>query len=98
MLEVVTEKRQSGEPKEDRIRKLEGWILGQTSGTSLPGETSRTVTAEAQDWSALRSQAGQIANENGNQGDCSTIICAKTGDISGRQSRISLPATRGGAA
>ena len=41
MLEVVTGKRQSGEPKEERIRQLEGWILGQTFETSLPFVLSR---------------------------------------------------------
>ena len=30
MTEVVTRRRQSGEPSEDKIRKLEGWILGQS--------------------------------------------------------------------
>ena len=35
MVEVVTGKRQSGEPKEERVRQSEGWILGQTSETSL---------------------------------------------------------------
>jgi hypothetical protein len=34
MIEVVTGRRQPGEPSEDRIRKLEGWILGQTLGTT----------------------------------------------------------------
>jgi hypothetical protein len=29
MIEVVTGRRQSGDPSEDRIRNLEGWILGQ---------------------------------------------------------------------
>lgn len=29
MIEVVTGKRQAGDPSENRIRKLEGWILGQ---------------------------------------------------------------------
>jgi hypothetical protein len=31
MLEVVTGKRQPGEPRDDRIRKVEGWILGQVA-------------------------------------------------------------------
>ena len=30
MIEVVTGKRQAGDPRENRIRKLEGWILGQS--------------------------------------------------------------------
>jgi hypothetical protein len=32
MVEVVMGKRQTGEPRNDKIRKLEGWILGQASG------------------------------------------------------------------
>jgi len=32
MIEVVTGRRKPGEPNEDRIRRLEGWILGQTFG------------------------------------------------------------------
>lgn len=31
MVEVVTGRRKSGEPNNDRIRKLEGWILGQAA-------------------------------------------------------------------
>jgi hypothetical protein len=34
MIAVVTGRRQPGEPNEDRIRKLEGWILGQGVSTS----------------------------------------------------------------
>jgi hypothetical protein len=34
MIEVVTGRRQSGEPNGDRIRKLEGWILGQSVAPS----------------------------------------------------------------
>jgi hypothetical protein len=41
MIEVVAGRRRSGEPKEERIRQLEGWILGQTSETSLPFVLSR---------------------------------------------------------
>jgi len=33
MMEVVAGRRQSGEPNEDRIRNLEGWILGQVENT-----------------------------------------------------------------
>ena len=43
MVEVVTGKRQSGEPKEDRIRNLEGWILGQTSEMTLPDVITHSV-------------------------------------------------------
>jgi hypothetical protein len=32
MIEVVTGRRQPGEPSEDSIRKVEGWILGQSTG------------------------------------------------------------------
>jgi hypothetical protein len=31
MMEVVTGRRQPGEPTKDRIQILEGWILGQSS-------------------------------------------------------------------
>ena len=31
MIEIVTGRRESGEPNENRIRKLEGWVLGQKS-------------------------------------------------------------------
>jgi hypothetical protein len=31
MIEVVTERRQSGEPNDNGIRRLEGWILGQSN-------------------------------------------------------------------
>jgi hypothetical protein len=41
MVEVVTGRRPSGEPAEEPIRQLEGWILGQTSETSLPFVLSR---------------------------------------------------------
>jgi hypothetical protein len=34
MIEVVTGRRQPGEPNENRIRLLEGWILGQVVATS----------------------------------------------------------------
>jgi|HubBroStandDraft_4_1064222.scaffolds.fasta_scaffold52080_2 hypothetical protein len=44
MVEVVTGKRQSGEPKEERIRKLEGWILGQTTEMTLPDDTGNSVS------------------------------------------------------
>jgi hypothetical protein len=43
MLEVVTGKRQSGEPNEHRIRKLEGWILGQASEMRISSETRKSV-------------------------------------------------------
>ena len=33
MLEVLLNKRQSGEPDEESVRNLEGWILGQESGS-----------------------------------------------------------------
>jgi hypothetical protein len=32
MIAVITERRQPGDPREDRIGKLEGWILGQATG------------------------------------------------------------------
>jgi len=34
MIEVVTGRRQPGKPSEDRIGKLEGWILGQAVAQS----------------------------------------------------------------
>jgi hypothetical protein len=43
MIEVAAGRRRSGEPKEDRIRKLEGWILGQTPEMTLPGNTGNSV-------------------------------------------------------
>jgi hypothetical protein len=52
MIEVVTGRRRSGEPAEERIRQLEGWILGQTSETSLPFVLSRG------DWACQRRVVG----------------------------------------
>ena len=43
MIEVVAGRRRSGEPKEDRIRKLEGWILGQTPEMTLRDDSGRAV-------------------------------------------------------
>jgi len=34
MIEVVTGRRQAGNPSENNIRKLEGWILGQERFTA----------------------------------------------------------------
>jgi hypothetical protein len=34
MIEVVTRRRQPGEPSGGRIRKLEGWILGQVAASA----------------------------------------------------------------
>ena len=33
MLEVLMNRRKSGEPDDESVRKLEGWILGQASGS-----------------------------------------------------------------
>jgi len=44
MIEVVAGRRPSGEPKEDRIRKLEGWILGQTSEMTQPDDIGNSVS------------------------------------------------------
>jgi len=33
MLEVLLNRRKSGEPNDESVRKLEGWILGQESGS-----------------------------------------------------------------
>jgi hypothetical protein len=35
MVEVVMGKQQTGEPRNDKIRKLEGWIFGQASGARI---------------------------------------------------------------
>jgi len=34
MLEVLLKRRDSGEPNDESVRKLEGWILGQKSASS----------------------------------------------------------------
>ncbi len=36
MIEVVTGGRRPGEPKDEQIRKLEGWILGQSAFAAIP--------------------------------------------------------------
>jgi len=39
MLEVLMGRRRSGQPDDEKVRKLEGWIFGQSSAPTLLGRS-----------------------------------------------------------